>query len=128
MTVVSLKGKSRIAGIFRTGRRFSSPQATIMAISGGEGRIAGSIEIMAVIRKKTARKAVIRNRIRRLVRESLRHFVAEYTDTGREFPVRAIIVIWNTAPAHPALLRLDSVMAVLRPLIERACKFHTKSA
>ncbi|GAB1430420.1 hypothetical protein MASR2M18_12530 [Ignavibacteria bacterium] len=128
MTVVSLKGKSRIANVFRFGRRFSSPQATVIAMRGGENRIVGGVELMAVIRKKTARKSVVRNRIRRLVRESLRRIAAEYADAGREFPARTIIVLWNFAPAHPALLRLDTVMAVLRPLLERACKFHSKSA
>lgn len=128
MTVVSLKGKSRIANVFRYGRRFSSPQATMIAIRGDNNRIADCVGIMAIIRKKTARKAVTRNRIRRLVRESLRQLAAEFTGNGREFPVQAVVVIWNVAPSHPAQLRLNTVTDVLRPLLERACKFHTKTA
>ena len=79
------------------------------------------VELLIVVRKKVARKSVVRNRVRRLVREALRRQLGEMEKQNAPVPVQTIIILWNSAPSRPSMLRLESVSQILRPLIERAC-------
>lgn len=119
MTIVSLTGKSRIDAAFKSGRRFGSPEAAMIATHGKP--TTDMVELLIVVRKKVARKSVVRNRVRRLVREALRRQLGEMEKQNAPVPVQTIIILWNSAPSRPSMLRLESVSQILRPLIERAC-------
>lgn len=126
MTIVSLNGKKRIAETFRSGKRFSTPAAVLIAVYSKQSEAAESVAMMVVVRKKIARKAVVRNRIRRLVRESVRRALASFTAEGIPVPFTSLVFMWNSAPKRPSLLRLDAVELVVRPLLERASTFTVK--
>ncbi len=128
LTVDSLKGKKKIAEVFRRGRRFFSPAAAIIVEYNEAQSQHQFLKTMIVVRKKTAHKSVVRNRIRRLVRECLRQFLKEKNRSGYKISFSSIVVFWNIAPAHPALLRLEAVNAILQPLLERACAYKEKTS
>jgi ribonuclease P protein component len=117
MTIVSLKGKKRIAETFRYGKRFSMPAATLIAVFSRDNAVPEIIEVLVVVKKKTAKKAVVRNRVRRLVRECIRQM---FGTNKQKVHCETMVVIWNSAPKRPSLLRLHDVHTILRPLFERA--------
>lgn len=123
MNIVSLNGKKRIAETFRAGKRFSTSATVLIAVYSKEIETTESVAMMVVVRKKVARKAVVRNRIRRLVRESVRRALASFIAEGRTIPFTSLVFLWNTAPKRPSLLQLDTVDLVVRPLLERASAF-----
>lgn len=67
--------------------------------------------------KKKSKKAVCRNRIKRLLRESIRQLNAE-TDSLIYF--KNIILIWHLPLEKSSLLRLDEVKCEVNGLVNRA--------
>lgn len=70
-----------------------------------------------ILSKKIIKKAVVRNRIKRLIRESLRIIARE---NGEQLTnVKSIILSWNRNPMHPKLIKLDEVLSEIRDLINK---------
>lgn len=117
----SVKGKSRFDEIFKTGQRFNNKDCIFFVkyeefpSQGGlkERRI---INYAVAISKKIAKKAVVRNRIKRLMRESLRQILK--SDSNLFNGISEFVIIWRWAPKHRSLIGLrevkDSVNNVLQ--------------
>lgn len=134
MRLQPLKGYDAFGNVFRTGRRFSNGKATAMivfrpAVSASELCTGATPEQQIVYFGVTARKrtrpAVLRNRIKRLVRESLRQIASEH-DRTEPSPFREIVVIWNAVPPRSSLLGLETVLAAVRDVLERATGYYQR--
>ena len=71
------------------------------------------------ISKKIAKKAVIRNRVKRLLRESIRHLLKELEPTDLIF-IDSIILSWQLAPEYPNQISLDCVKPAVKNILEQA--------
>lgn len=112
-----LKGFGAFEETLRSGRRVTSgplsltaalvrdPQAPFDAIRYGVG-----------IPKRIAPRAVSRNRVKRLLRESVRRHVCSRADEIGSSGYDRLVFLWRQAPASPMLLRLSDV----EPHVERA--------
>jgi len=78
------------------------------------------------ISKKTAKKSVIRNRVKRLLRESVRLLLKEL-ETSKLISINTIILIWQLAPKHPKEISLNNVMPAVKNIFEQAFCLHKKN-
>jgi ribonuclease P protein component len=133
MRLRPLKGYDAFGNVFRTGRRFSNGKATAMVvfrppISVSEPAIAiteQQIVYFGVTARKRTRPAVLRNRIKRLLRESIRQIADEQHRT-KPFPFREIVVVWNAVPSRPSLLGLETVLEAVRDVLDRAAEYYLR--
>lgn len=75
--------------------------------------------------KRYAKKAVVRNRTKRLVRESLIHLVQNEVDLVLAFE-KFIIIRTEKLPPHPKLIRLDQIEPEINKLFDRALEAVNK--
>lgn len=68
------------------------------------------------ISKKTARKAVIRNRVKRLLRESLKQLSDDNIQLFDN--LEYLVIMWKWAPANQKLIRLNDV----KPSVEKVLR------
>jgi ribonuclease P protein component len=86
---------------------------------------------VGVTAKRRTRPAVMRNRIKRLLRESVRNALlhdeaAMLCSADGVFPVAAVVLICNIIPETPSLLRLDDVAPLVERIFQNADK-HVRS-
>ena len=73
------------------------------------------------ISKRIAKKAVVRNRIKRLLRESIRKSVKEILlETNNTIVFKTIIISWRKAPQRPKEISLDDVYPAVKKIIQMA--------
>lgn len=77
------------------------------------------------IPKRNAKKAVVRNRTKRLVRESLIHLVQNDVEKVLAFE-QFIIIRIEKLPPHPKLIRLSDVEPEIIKLFDRALEAVNK--
>lgn len=119
-----LKGHDCFGKAFRAGKKFSGKDAMLTVVFRDENSESGVVFTGVTIRKKVARRAVMRNRIKRLLRESLRKIFLEYGEEN--FPFDTVIAVWNSAPKHPKKISLGDVYPVIRELSEQANTYFRK--
>jgi len=76
------------------------------------------------IAKKIAKKAVIRNRVKRLMREALRAEFKDYVNNNSFCPFKTIILIWRKAPKMASQIFLNDVVGELKQILEDAKKYY----
>ncbi len=83
----------------------------------------GRILKLGVTCKKRTRPAVMRNRIKRLMRESMRN-LCRSPHLGPQFwsdwPVQELVLVWTAIPSHPRLLRQDEVERTIEAALRKA--------
>ncbi len=138
----SLKGFEAFAAVFKHGTRFAYRGISAFVVFRAPGRhnadstdatttndaepihVSGASVTLyfGVTAKKRTRPAVLRNRVKRLLRESLRHSVRrllEHSQTLEEFTcIERLVLVCNIIPERPTMLRLQ----MLTPLVERILK------
>lgn len=129
----SIKGKKDFDLVFKNAKKFFEKDAAafvcyksaeILAQVAGDDII--NISYAVTVRKKMAKKAVVRNRIKRLLRVSFRQVFDEIAAKGQESAMSHIVIVWQNAPKHPGLINLDIVLPVARKLINRANNHYMK--
>ena len=75
------------------------------------------------VSKRIAKKAVVRNRIKRLMRESLR-IAGKEMEMKNFFPIKKIIISYHFAPKHPMQISLNDVLPAVKNLLERAFSYY----
>ncbi|MDC1068088.1 ribonuclease P protein component [Candidatus Kapabacteria bacterium] len=111
-TIKPLKGYNAFQDAFNLGKTKNSAKATITLVFGDSD----SISLGVGISKKRAKKAVVRNRVKRLLRESIRKLNSEFSLPKN---IKTITVFWKIAPKHPMEIRLNEVLSELRLLISK---------
>jgi len=138
----SLKGSEAFAAVFKHGTRFAYRGITAFVVfRAPERQNAGSADApttnsaeqihamgvpvtlhFGVTAKKRTRPAVLRNRIKRLLRESLRHSIRRLLEHSQHLEgfacIERLVLVCNIIPERPTMLRLQA----LAPLVERILK------
>jgi ribonuclease P protein component len=119
--IKSIKGKNNFTSLLEKGRKFFDVKCTAFVIFGEEDdneRATGekTIYLGVSISKRTARKAVVRNRIRRLMRESMRTIARR--DPNLLTGISKITFFWKNAPSHPKLIGLEYVAPIIKKILE----------
>lgn len=131
-----IKGYGSFAKVFDHGRKFYLGKALLAAcfrpcreISGKSGipnDEANIVHYGVSIRRKAARRAVMRNRIKRLLRESIRRNIGDFILDNGNCPFEYLIVIWNDIPEHPGLIKLEDVEPVVKTGLQKAFDYYLK--
>jgi RNase P protein component len=67
------------------------------------------IHVAVIVGKRSCPKAVVRVRIRRLLRIAVRDVITEHQDLFRKSAINSVVVAWRSAPALPSLIHLGDV-------------------
>ncbi|MGQ9819261.1 MAG: ribonuclease P protein component [Candidatus Kapaibacteriales bacterium] len=116
-----IKRKKLFEFLFQNGERFSSGslRTVIYPSHLKEPPTAFTVYYAVYVPKKQARKSVVRNRIKRLLRVALRKVVAD--DLSERFWVIQYIWLgWWTAPLRPCEISLWDVYPVVREVLSQA--------
>lgn len=120
MHVAPIKGIKDFSESVRYGRRFTKPEAMLTVRFSAEPL--DTLYYGIIVRKKLARTSVMRNRIKRLLRESVRQW-ASTAPHGAEF-VRTIVMTWNAIPKHSMVIRLNDVKPIITQLLDDAIAYN----
>lgn len=105
-----LKGFGAFEEILRSGRRITSGPLSLTAeLNPGAMETGKPVFVGVTIAKRIAPRAVMRNRVKRLLRESARHHVSSRSHALHECGIGRMIFIWRQAPPSPMQLRLADV-------------------
>ncbi len=130
----TVKGKTHFDVLFKNAFKFYEKDAAIFVSykeqpeSESLTELPEPIEIQYAVtaRKRKIRKAVMRNRIKRLLRESLRQIFDDYSAKNKITKLGEFVIVWNSAPARPGMIKLSDVLPVAQKLIERAESYRKK--
>mgnify|MGYP001544482358 FL=1 len=116
-----LKGFNSFQEVMKNGKRFRSKNllASVQFCSDNENEIYFGVSIG----KKKARKAVVRNRVKRLLRESLRKKAKENAFPKR---LKKIILIRLSAPEKPGLINLKDINPEIEILVNNINAYVNK--
>jgi hypothetical protein len=82
-----------------------------------------AVRLGVTISKRNARRAVMRNRIKRLLREAFRRSIDNYSIDGF-CPFESVILSWKKPPEHPKLIRLADVESEVAEALGKAFDFY----
>jgi ribonuclease P protein component len=119
----SLKGKKNFSDVYKHGISFYEKPAKAIVCFSSEPCLKHCSEKVLLgvsVSKRTAKKAVVRNRIKRLLRESVSH-VAKENNKDCFRGLQSVILIWYYAPSKPALISLKDVLPVVQKIFDRIC-------
>lgn len=124
-SIKSIKGKKNFEKIFSNAQRFYDKEAAAFVtyckqVRGNIQTNVININFAVVVRKKNAKKAIVRNRIKRLMRESLRIIIKDYQIKEKITNIDSVVFVWSNCPVHPKLINLQQVKPVIQKLMERA--------
>ncbi len=116
--IVSFRGRSQFRTALRRARRIVDPNGTVLihAVAASEP---GPLHVAVIVPRSVCRRAVGRNRLRRLVRESIRLLEREHPTMLAPFSV--LVVRWRTQPPNDCKrLRLKDVLPLVRSAVAAA--------
>jgi ribonuclease P protein component len=140
-TILPLKGYNAFDAVFRHGARFAYRGVTAfilfenviqqeqVAQDPAMARICAvhqdtpNAVIVGVSVKRRTRPAVLRNRIKRILRASLQIIFTKEQQASRG--IVAMILICNIIPEKPSLLVLDDVLPLVRRIVQNADKYYS---
>ncbi len=138
MNIAPLKGKTAFASTMRSGKRFTGQLITgivkFRSQSESVDRTTVESDILRItlgvsIRKKTAKKATVRNRAKRLLRQSVRMIIREFADAGYFAdgnPFDRVILFCNSAPATASQMHIADILSDVRAVLQSAFDYSQK--
>ena len=115
----SLKGKKNFDELFKAGLRYKVEDLLAVVIKNDSSKNNPSsnriIFYAVAVSKRIAKKAVVRNRIKRLLRESIRLLFIKNPDNFEI--ISKIILMWRNAPVKPAFIKLNDVMPIVEKMM-----------
>jgi ribonuclease P protein component len=119
----SLKGHNSFPKVFERGKRFYVANALAVVCFMPANSGCSELMLGLLAGKKLSKSAVMRNRIKRLLKESVRLSIEDFTING-QCPFEVILLSWKKAPSHPRMLRLDDVLPEVRQLLQQAFDYY----
>ncbi len=113
-----LKGKKLFDELFKSGKRVNYKECSAVYLESKQINNPKSNRIIfyaVIISKKVAKKAVLRNRVKRLLRESLRMAFKE--DENLFENLNQIALLWKAVPEKPYMLKLWDVYPTVREIL-----------
>lgn len=118
MVLQPLKGHGAFERILKTGRRTSGGP---LSLTLGVGSIETDTMYVGVsVPRRNVSSAVIRNRIKRLLRVAIHQTVQQHDVRCRMRGVNAIVAIWRSAPPHASQIRLRDIAPTVDTTFRRA--------
>lgn len=114
----SLKGYNRFSEVYQKSKKFYSENIMLAVEYSGEPIT--EAEFGVAVSKKNAAKAVTRNRIKRLLRESIRLIIKE---NYNKLFFKVIIVSWRKKTKKPGDISLKDVYPEVLELLNKAESF-----
>ena len=127
----SLKGYNCFDFVFKVGRKISNQDALMIVSKKNIEQLAHkNIEIVGektiffgvTVPKKIAKKAVMRNRIKRLLRVSIIQYFNSIPN--QDIQLKYLIFVWRQVPKHPALINLNDVYPTVEGLLNKYLKIN----
>jgi ribonuclease P protein component len=113
-----LKERKAIQELWTTGLRVVHPMLLLVVQVADAGAPPGSVGYVVSVPRRRVKKAVVRSRIRRLLREALRQLLPRF---ALKLPLQAVALVWRgNAPEHPARIRLHDVLPVVQEVLQQA--------
>lgn len=122
MTVRPIKGFEAFSDAYRSGRRVSAGLLLLSVTLRSRTPLTVEPDVVLIgvtVSKRMAKKAVVRSRIRRLLREALRFSVREHALEIERAAIATIVAIVRSAPSHPALIALEDIQPLVEQLLLR---------
>ncbi|MCX8055155.1 MAG: ribonuclease P protein component [Ignavibacteria bacterium] len=113
--LATIKKQKRFQEVFANGKKFST--SNLFVVIECNEVSANPLEYAVVASKKVSKRAVVRNRVKRLLREVLRQYV--HLLLAGNINISAIILFWRTPVAKPSLIRLTDVFAEFMIIVEK---------
>lgn len=129
LKIETLKGFDSFPKAFGAGYKIYEKQAvaSIVIRKSLENIGEESIKIGVSVAKKRAKRAVMRNRIKRLLRESLRLFLKNRNEKYGYCPIASIIISWKAIPLKRSLIGLKDVSSFVERSIDKAYQLFEES-
>ncbi len=125
----TLKGEKKFSEVYNKGKRIYNGNIvlTITKFDVLESEISQEsdeeiIEFAVVVGKRTSKSAVIRNRIKRLLRESIRCSLPIVFGDLEKFPFNALIITRRKAATHSKLIKFQEVNSEVFATLVKARK------
>ncbi len=126
----ALKGYQSINDGYKHGIKFQSSYATANIVFkekkadkiSPETKQHSIIYFAVIIGKKISKKAVIRNRIKRLMRESLKQLSQKFYEDIT--CIEQIIISYHFAPKHQQLIKLKNIMPAIEDILMQAFIYY----
>lgn len=118
MLLQPLKGHGSFERVLKTGRRTSNgPLSLTIGVSSAK---TDTISVGVSVPRRNVSSAVIRNRIKRLLRVAILKSVHEQNVRCRKRGVNVIVAIWRSAPTAASLINLRDVSPIVSAIMKRA--------
>lgn len=121
-----LKGYDIFSEVYNKGRSFSSGPAFAKIVFTSSDNHEQELRFGVSMAKKKAKKAVVRNRVRRILRESIRHCHKKYFNEEDRCPFSEIIIFWTRSHKKPSEISLWDVLPHVEAIFEKAIKFYNR--
>jgi ribonuclease P protein component len=124
--IMPVKGHEVFSKIFSEGKKFGNAQLlSVFIFSNSDLKIRQKDKndvfyFGVTCPKKKAKKAVVRNRIKRLLRVSINKICKDRFADQNQFCFKYAVFIWNEAPKHPMLIGLEDVMPKVEKVFDSA--------
>lgn len=116
VVVRSLKGFGSYEAILERGRRFTSGPATVTILFHSAETAPSGVRFGVMVGKRSNPKSVVRSRIRRLLRESVRTVIATNESRVAASNISTFLLGWRKTYDSPSVVKLNDVI----PDVERA--------
>ncbi|MCX6147155.1 MAG: ribonuclease P protein component [Candidatus Kapabacteria bacterium] len=113
--LLTLKGHDSFKKVFEKGKKIYRDEA--MLVFNKKVTTENTIYYGVSIGKRNAKKAVIRNRVKRLIRESINCYTKELENN---LPFENFVFIWRKAPKMQSLIDLNDVKPIVYNMFNEA--------
>jgi ribonuclease P protein component len=133
INIKPVKGHEIFAKIFSDGKKFGNAQLlSVFVFSDSNLKIRQKdydnvFYFGVACPKKKAKKAVVRNRIKRLLRVSIRTLYLQRFSNENQCCFKYGVFIWNEAPKHPMLISLEDVLPKVEKVFDLAEIYFQKN-
>ncbi len=128
MVIRPIKGVGSFSDVLRSGRRVTSGPLSLTACVRVAGAQIDALRYGVSIGRRTARRAVVRNRVKRLLREAFRSAVRSKSEPLERSGIERIVLVWRAEPDNVRAIGLQDVLPHVEAALDHAITMHTRTA
>jgi len=132
-----VKGFQAFSNAFTAGKKFHTERLTASFCYGDNPALEqikqktntnSDVTLFGItVAKKRSKKAVVRNRIKRLLRQSVNEIFNKREAGLAGGKIGSVIITWKTAPSHPKLISLNIVKQDVEAVIFSALSYYERN-